>query len=45
MVIPISEEDAVRYRCQIILPGFGAAGQQLMKKAAVMVAGVGGLGG
>jgi hypothetical protein len=45
MVMSLSEEDAVRYRRQIIMPQIGAAGQQSMKKAAAMVAGVGGPGG
>jgi molybdopterin/thiamine biosynthesis adenylyltransferase/rhodanese-related sulfurtransferase len=33
-----------RYSCQIALPGFGEAAQQLLQNARVLVAGMGGLG-
>lgn len=33
-----------RYSCQIALPGFGKAGQELLQKAKVLIAGIGGLG-
>jgi adenylyltransferase/sulfurtransferase len=33
-----------RYSCQIALPGFGKAGQELLQKAKVLVVGIGGLG-
>ncbi|MEJ2039981.1 MAG: HesA/MoeB/ThiF family protein [Desulfosarcinaceae bacterium] len=45
MPTALSEEDALRYRRQIIMPEIGEAGQQRIKKATVMIAGVGGLGG
>jgi molybdopterin/thiamine biosynthesis adenylyltransferase len=45
MTIALSEADADRYRRQIIMPEIGEAGQQCLKKATVMIAGVGGLGG
>jgi len=34
-----------RYARQMMLPGFGAAGQLRLKEATVLVTGVGGLGG
>ena len=37
-------DDDLRYSCQIALPGFGEAGQQLMRQAKVLIAGAGGLG-
>ena len=36
--------DLERYACQLALPGFGAAGQQLLQRAKVFIAGAGGLG-
>lgn len=33
-----------RYSCQIALPGFGKAGQELLQKAKVLIVGIGGLG-
>jgi sulfur-carrier protein adenylyltransferase/sulfurtransferase len=33
-----------RYNCQVMLPGFGLAGQQKLEDAKVLVVGVGGLG-
>ena len=33
-----------QYSCQIALPGFGKAGQELLQKAKVLIAGIGGLG-
>jgi len=38
------EPDFTRYSCQIALPGFGEATQQLLQKAKVLVVGAGGLG-
>jgi molybdopterin/thiamine biosynthesis adenylyltransferase/rhodanese-related sulfurtransferase len=37
-------EDLLRYSCQIALPGFGEATQQLLTEAKVLVVGAGGLG-
>lgn len=37
-------EDLLRYSCQIALPGFGEAAQQLLAEAKVLVVGAGGLG-
>jgi len=37
-------DDLLRYRCQMALPGFGEAAQQLLKEAKVLVVGAGGLG-
>jgi adenylyltransferase/sulfurtransferase len=34
----------LRYSCQVELPGFGEAAQQLLKQAKVLIAGAGGLG-
>ena len=45
MSVPLSEDIALRYRRQLILPEIGQAGQRQIKKATVMVAGLGGLGG
>src|ERR1700712_767179 len=36
--------DFLRYSCQIALPGFSEASQQLLQQAKVLVAGAGGLG-
>lgn len=36
--------DLSRYSCQVILPGFGLKGQQLLQQARVLVVGMGGLG-
>jgi len=38
------DADFTRYGCQIALPGFGDAAQQLLQKAKVLVVGAGGLG-
>jgi adenylyltransferase/sulfurtransferase len=37
-------DDLLRYNCQIALPGFGEAAQQLLTEAKVLVVGAGGLG-
>jgi len=42
--VPLTEEDRVRYGRQIIFPSFGEEGQQKLKQAHVLVAGIGGLG-
>ncbi|MBB5394574.1 HesA/MoeB/ThiF family protein [Mucilaginibacter sp. AK015] len=36
--------DLSRYSCQVALPGFGEAAQQLLKQAKILVVGAGGLG-
>lgn len=36
--------DLLRYSCQVVLPGFGEAAQQLLKQAKVLIVGAGGLG-
>jgi molybdopterin/thiamine biosynthesis adenylyltransferase/rhodanese-related sulfurtransferase len=36
--------DLLRYSCQVALPGFGEASQQLLQNAKVLVVGAGGLG-
>jgi len=36
--------DLTRYSCQMALPGFGEAAQQLLQKARVLIVGAGGLG-
>lgn len=38
------DADLTRYSCQIALPGFGVAAQQLLQQAKVLVVGAGGLG-
>lgn len=40
----LTEEDRQRYHRQIIMPGWGEAGQEKLKSAHVFVAGAGGLG-
>jgi molybdopterin/thiamine biosynthesis adenylyltransferase len=46
MATPLSltPDEKVRYRRQLILPEIGAHGQQRLKRATVMIAGLGGLG-
>jgi len=41
---PLEPEELARYARQMILPGFGREGQEKLKMARVLVAGVGGLG-
>jgi molybdopterin/thiamine biosynthesis adenylyltransferase len=36
--------DLLRYSCQVTLPGFGEASQQLLQNAKVLIVGAGGLG-
>jgi len=38
------EPDLLRYSCQVALPGFGEASQQLLQQAKVLIVGAGGLG-
>lgn len=40
----IMEPDFSRYSCQIVLPGFSEAAQQLLQQAKVLIVGAGGLG-
>jgi len=40
----LSREELVRYNRQIILPNFGVAGQEKLKKASILIIGAGGLG-
>ncbi len=40
----MTNDERVRYACQIALPGFGEAAQQRLKAARVLVVGAGGLG-
>lgn len=40
----LSEEEKIRYRRQLSMPEIGAGGQQHLKQASVMIAGLGGLG-
>ena len=40
----LSEEEKIRYRRQLIMPEIGECGQQRIKQATVMIAGLGGLG-
>ena len=37
-------DDFVRYQCQMALPGFGKASQEILQKARVLIVGAGGLG-
>ena len=39
-----SLEENLRYSCQMLLPGFGNSGQELIKNAKVLIIGAGGLG-
>ncbi|CAN7995366.1 unnamed protein product [Ixodes hexagonus] len=40
----LTKEDIARYSRQMILPGFGVAGQKALKGASVLIVGAGGLG-
>ena len=40
----LNNSDLERYQRQIVLPGFGTEGQEMLQKAKVLVVGVGGLG-
>lgn len=40
----LTKEERERYERQILIPGFGEAGQEKLKKARVFIAGAGGLG-
>ena len=40
----LTDEDLVRYSRQILFPAFGEEGQRKLRKAHVLIAGVGGLG-
>ncbi len=44
-MVTLSPKELERYRRQMMLPGFGEAGQQHLKQTTVLVTGVGGLGG
>jgi adenylyltransferase/sulfurtransferase len=44
LISPLTQEDLVRYDRQILYPTFGEEGQRKLRKAHVLVAGVGGLG-
>ena len=44
MPVSLSEEEMTRYRRQLIMPEIGGDGQQKLKQATVMIAGLGGLG-
>jgi len=41
---PLGREEKIRYHRQLILPGLGAAGQEKLRAASVLVVGAGGLG-
>ena len=41
---PLDREQRIRYHRQLILPGLGAAGQEKLRDASVLVVGAGGLG-
>lgn len=45
MPIHLSKDETIRYRRQLIMPEIGLDGQQRIKAATVMIAGIGGLGG
>ncbi|MDP2989888.1 MAG: ThiF family adenylyltransferase, partial [Kiritimatiellota bacterium] len=40
----LTKKELERYDRQIMIPGFGAAGQAKLKKAKIFIAGAGGLG-
>jgi molybdopterin-synthase adenylyltransferase len=42
--MPLSEYDRVRYRRQIMIPGFGEKAQLRLRRATALIAGLGGLG-
>jgi sulfur-carrier protein adenylyltransferase/sulfurtransferase len=42
--LPLTSDELTRYRRQIILPSFGAEGQEKLKNARALVIGLGGLG-
>ncbi len=42
--VPLSKDEKTRYARQIMIPEIGEAGQQKLKLASVLIAGVGGLG-
>ena len=44
MPVDLSEEEQIRYRRQLIMPEIGFPGQHRLKRATVMIAGLGGLG-
>lgn len=43
-MLPLSQNELLRYDRQMMLDGFGVAGQQKLKQASVFIAGAGGLG-
>lgn len=43
-MIPLTNEEKMRYQRQLIVPGIGENGQEMLKKASVLVVGAGGLG-
>src|SRR5258706_15409977 len=40
----MNSNDLLRYSCQILLPDFGEAKQQLLQQSSVLIVGAGGLG-
>jgi molybdopterin/thiamine biosynthesis adenylyltransferase len=42
--LALSPDETIRYRRQLILPEIGSRGQQRLKRATIMIAGLGGLG-
>ncbi|BBO68133.1 adenylyltransferase [Desulfosarcina alkanivorans] len=44
MSVDLSDEEHIRYRRQLIMPEIGIRGQQRLKRATVLIAGLGGLG-